>query len=117
MIQRCLQCFLIHTAFCKFPQFAFDERDKFFRLRCLRILRYNREKRLPHIHFKDTADIRTDSGIQKGLPANITILDIDQGEHEFIDAFGLRYSGPVQFTPRATIFRGEIKYSTIVSDY
>ena len=57
------------------------------------------------------------TGIQKGLPANITILDIDQGEHEFIDAFGLRYSGPVQFTPRATIFRGEIKYSTIVSDY
>lgn len=56
-------------------------------------------------------------GLQRGLPANITIMDIDEGEHTFRDAFGLTYSGPVRFTPLATIYRGEIKYNVIETDY
>lgn len=56
-------------------------------------------------------------GIQRGLTANITILDIEEGEHEFRDAFGLTYPGPVKFTPLATIYRGKIKYNTIETDY
>lgn len=56
-------------------------------------------------------------GIQRGLPANITILDIDKGEHTFRDAFGLTYTGPVAFTPLTTIYRGDIKYNVIVTDY
>lgn len=56
-------------------------------------------------------------GIQKGLPANITILDMDEGEHEFVDAFGLKYNGPIKFTPLATIYRGEVKYNAIETDY
>ena len=56
-------------------------------------------------------------GIQRGLPANLVIMDIEEGEHEFHDAFGLIYNGPVKFTPRTTIYRGEIKYNTIETDY
>lgn len=57
------------------------------------------------------------TGVAKGLPANITVLDIARGEHEFIDAFGLKYSGPVRFTPMATLFRGQIKYDVTRSEY
>ena len=56
-------------------------------------------------------------GVRRGLPANLTILDINEGEHEFRDAFGLTYPGPVKFTPMATIYRGEIKYNAIETDF
>ena len=56
-------------------------------------------------------------GVRRGLSANLTILDIDEGEHEFRDAFGLTYPGPVKFTPMATIYRGEIKYNAIETDF
>lgn len=57
------------------------------------------------------------TGVAKGLPANLTVLDIDRGEHEFIDAFGLRYNGPVRFTPMATVFQGLVKYDVTHSEY
>lgn len=56
-------------------------------------------------------------GLQRGMAANITIMDIAEGEHIFRDAFGLTYPGPLKFTPLATIYRGEIKYNAIETDY
>ena len=56
-------------------------------------------------------------GLQRGMAANITIMDIAEGEHIFRDAFGLTYPGPLKFTPLATIYRGEIKYNVIETDY
>ena len=56
-------------------------------------------------------------GLHRGMAANITIMDIAEGEHIFRDAFGLTYPGPLKFTPRATIYRGEIKYNAIETDY
>ena len=56
-------------------------------------------------------------GLHRGMAANITIMDIAEGEHIFRDAFGLTYPGPLKFTPLATIYRGEIKYNAIETDY
>ena len=56
-------------------------------------------------------------GVRRGLPANLTILDIQEGEHTFSDAFGQRYTGPANIVPKATILKGKIMYNTIVTDY
>lgn len=56
-------------------------------------------------------------GIQRGLPANITILELQQGEHQYVDAFGVPYTGDTFIVPKATILNGKIMYNEIHTDY
>ena len=56
-------------------------------------------------------------GVKRGLPANLTILDLQQGPHDFTDAFGEHYEGQTNIIPKATIIKGKIMYNTIVTDY
>ncbi|MCR4672991.1 MAG: hypothetical protein K5637_07120 [Lachnospiraceae bacterium] len=56
-------------------------------------------------------------GIQRGNAANITILELQKGPHMYTDAFGVEYEGDTFIQPRATIYKGEIKYNTIYTDY
>lgn len=56
-------------------------------------------------------------GIACGLPANITILDVQKGPHEFVDAFGVHYMGNTNIVPMSTIVNGKIMYNRIESDY
>lgn len=56
-------------------------------------------------------------GVKRGLPANITILELEEGPHDFTDAFGEHYMGKTNIVPRATIINGKIMYNTIVTDY
>ena len=56
-------------------------------------------------------------GVQRGMPANITILDVQEGPHEYIDAFGVKYEGNCFMKPMATIIKGKIMYNRIETDY
>ena len=56
-------------------------------------------------------------GVKRGLPASLTILDLQQGPHDFTDAFGEHYEGQTNIIPKATIIKGKIMYNTIVTDY
>ena len=56
-------------------------------------------------------------GIRRGLPGNITILEVQEGEHQFVDAFGVRYSGAHFIVPKATILKGKVMYNEIRTDY
>ena len=56
-------------------------------------------------------------GIRRGMPANITILDIKEGPHMYTDAFGVNYEGNTFMLPVTTIVGGEVKYNTIETDY
>lgn len=56
-------------------------------------------------------------GLQRGLPANITILDLQRGPHDFIDAFGEHYMGDTFIVPKTTVIGGKIMFNTIVTDY
>ena len=56
-------------------------------------------------------------GIKRGMPANITILDVQEGPHTYTDAFGVNYEGNTFMLPMTTIVNGEIKYNKIETDY
>lgn len=56
-------------------------------------------------------------GIRRGLPGNITILEVQEREHQFVDAFGVRYSGAHFIVPKATILKGKVMYNEIRTDY
>lgn len=56
-------------------------------------------------------------GIARGLPANITILDLNRGPHKFNDAYGVEYEGEYKILPKATIVGGKVMYNELVTDY
>jgi dihydroorotase len=56
-------------------------------------------------------------GLKRGYPGNITILELEEGPHTFIDAFGENYVGDTFIKPRATIINGKIMFNTIETDY
>ena len=57
-------------------------------------------------------------GIQRGLDANITIVDIEQNKpHRFMDSFGVEYTGQSFIIPRATIVKGNVMFNEILTDY
>ena len=56
-------------------------------------------------------------GVQRGMAANITILELQKGPHQYVDAFGVPYTGDTFILPRATIINGKIMYNTIQTDY
>lgn len=56
-------------------------------------------------------------GIERGLPANITILEVQKGPHQYTDAFGVNYTGDTFILPKATIYNGKIMYNEINTDY
>jgi len=56
-------------------------------------------------------------GVQRGLPANITILELEKGPHDFADAFDEHYIGDTFIIPKATIIGGKIMFNTIITDY
>ena len=58
-----------------------------------------------------------DPGVKRGRAANLTILDVQQGPHDFTDAFGEHYQGQANIVPKATLVNGKIMYNTIVTDY
>jgi len=58
-----------------------------------------------------------EAGVRRGLPANLTLLEVREEPHTFQDAFGLTYTGPMSITPRATILKGRIMFNSIVTDY
>lgn len=56
-------------------------------------------------------------GVCRGYPANITILDVRQGEHRYVDSFGVEYTGNTFMLPKATILNGKIMFNKIETDY
>ena len=56
-------------------------------------------------------------GVKRGLDANITILDISDNGHQFVDAFGVPYEGKYFIEPRTTIIKGKVMYNEIKTDY
>ena len=52
-------------------------------------------------------------GIQRGNPANLTILNIKEGPITFRDASGNTMEGNKLIVPKATIIKGEIVYNTL----
>lgn len=56
-------------------------------------------------------------GLLRGMPANITILELKTGEHQYVDAFGVPYVGDTFIVPKATILNGKIMYNEIHTDY
>lgn len=56
-------------------------------------------------------------GIQRGLPANITIIDLNKGPHLFNDAYGINYEGMYKIIPKSTIVNGKVMYNTLSTDY
>lgn len=56
-------------------------------------------------------------GIERGIPANITILEVQKGSHQYTDAFGVNYTGDAFILPKATIYNGKIMYNEINTDY
>ena len=55
--------------------------------------------------------------VRRGVNANLTILELQEGPHMFTDAFGEQYEGQTHIVPRATIVNGAIMYNSIVTDY
>ncbi len=53
------------------------------------------------------------TGIQRGNPANLTILDIVEGPVDFKDASGNPLKGDRLIVPKATIINGEIVYNAL----
>lgn len=58
-----------------------------------------------------------ETGLERGKAANITILEMKEGDHTYVDAFGVPYTGQAFLTPKATIIRGKVMYNEIKSDY
>lgn len=56
-------------------------------------------------------------GVQRGLAANLTLLDLREGPHDYTDAFGEHYEGRAFLVPQATIINGKIMFNTIETDY
>lgn len=52
-------------------------------------------------------------GIARGIRANLTIVDLEKGPHNFRDAYGNNYTGEVKIVPKATIINGKIYYNSI----
>lgn len=58
-----------------------------------------------------------ETGVRRGIPANLTLLELEEGPHMFTDAFGQLYEGQTNIIPRATILKGKIMFNTIQTDY
>jgi dihydroorotase len=56
-------------------------------------------------------------GLKRGLPANITVVDLEKGPHTFGDATGAKYQGDVKIVPKATIVNGKVMYDVTNSEY
>jgi len=52
-------------------------------------------------------------GIERGNPANLTVLTVQEGPVEFCDADGNKLPGNKLIVPLATIIKGEVVYNTI----
>lgn len=48
---------------------------------------------------------------------SLTVLDVQKGSHQFVDAFGVRCTGKTALVPMSTIVNGKILYNQIESDY
>ena len=57
-----------------------------------------------------------ETGVRRGIPANLTLLELEEGPHMFTDAFGQLYEGQTNIIPRATILKGTIMYNTNQTD-
>ena len=56
-------------------------------------------------------------GVKRGLPANLTIIDLQKGPHIFNDAYGVEYEGEYKIVPKATIVKGKVMYNELETDY
>lgn len=56
-------------------------------------------------------------GVKRGLPANLTIIDLNKGPHMFNDAYGVNYEGEYKIIPKATIVNGRVMYNELKTDY
>ena len=53
------------------------------------------------------------TGLERGLPANITLLDIQKGEFIYTDSAGNQQVGDTKIVPVATVVKGQVVYNTI----
>ena len=56
-------------------------------------------------------------GLKVGNRANISVLDLKEGEVEFGDAFGVKSKGNKQVLPVATIVNGKVMFDKTNTDY
>lgn len=56
-------------------------------------------------------------GLKVGNRANISVLDLKEGEVEFVDAFGVKTKGNKQVLPVATIVNGKVMFDKTNTDY
>lgn len=56
-------------------------------------------------------------GVKRGLPANLTIIDLQEGPHTFNDAYGVEYQGQYKIVPKATVVKGKVMYNQLATDY
>lgn len=56
-------------------------------------------------------------GLKVGNRANISVLDLKEGEVEFVDAFGVKSKGNKQVLPVATIVNGKVMFDKTNTDY
>lgn len=56
-------------------------------------------------------------GIKRGMPANITIVDLNKGPHVFNDAYNVEYEGEYKIIPKATVVNGKVMYNVLETDY
>ncbi len=56
-------------------------------------------------------------GVKRGIPANLTIIDLKEGPHKFNDAYGVEYEGKYKIIPKATIVKGKVMYNQLKTDY
>jgi dihydroorotase len=50
------------------------------------------------------------SGLERGLPANITLIDLQKSDFTYSDAHGNKLKGEYKVVPVATIIKGKVKY-------
>lgn len=68
-------------------------------------------KKVTYAPAENLKGIKT--GLERGLPANITVLDIEEGEFTFADSAGNKRVGNKLIVPKATVIKGQVVYNTI----
>ncbi len=79
------------------------------------------------MEFKDVLACVTDApaslmnhmktGLKVGYPANISVLELKEGEVTFRDAFGVETKAGCQVLPVATVVKGKVLYDRTDTDY
>lgn len=72
---------------------------------------------IERVTYAPAKEMKITTGIQRGNRANLTILELDEGDHMFSDAYGVAYEGKYKVVPRATIINGKVMFEDIGTDY